>query len=155
MDGMKTDGTQLYCTFELDGYQFGIGVERVHEVLRSQPTTRVPLAHSLIRGLINLRGEIVTAVDLRKRFGMPPRDDGQIAMNVVVRSSTGEALALLVDEIGDVVEVERHRVEPPPATLRGTTRELVDHVCKLDEGILMVLDLDRTLGFEQSTGEAA
>jgi len=137
----------LYCTFRVDDRFFGVPVERVQEVLRSQPTTRVPLSHDVIRGLINLRGEIVTAVDLRLRFGLTPLDAGVEEMNVVVRHGGG-AMALLVDEIGDVLEIPPTQIEAPPATLTGTARELVSEVCKLDGEILMVLDLERTLGFD-------
>src|SRR3569832_2681021 len=94
-----------YSTFYLDGLFFGIEVEKVQEVIRYQEMTRVPLASSVVQGLINLRGQIVTAIDLRRRLDLKPRPDGELPMNVVVRSDDG-AVSLLVDEIGDVLEIE-------------------------------------------------
>src|SRR4051794_39425221 len=93
-----------FCTFYLDGSFFGVEVQHVQEVIRYQELTRVPLASPVIRGLINLRGQIVTAIDLRRRLGLADRPAGVLPMNVVVRSEEG-AVSLLVDEIGDVQEV--------------------------------------------------
>ncbi|MEM1415627.1 MAG: chemotaxis protein CheW [Myxococcota bacterium] len=133
----NTDGLTQYCTFHLGGLFLGISVDSVQEVIRYQEMTRVPLAAETVRGLINLRGQIVTAIDLRTRFGLPPRDE--LPMNVVVRTDD-DAISFLVDEIGDVLEVADDRVEPPPATLTGVTRELVRKVCKLDGRLLLILD---------------
>ncbi|MBS2020709.1 MAG: chemotaxis protein CheW, partial [Deltaproteobacteria bacterium] len=89
------------CTFLIDGMLFGVDVTNVQEVIRYQEMTRVPLASSTVRGLINLRGQIVTAIDMRARLGLPPRADQALPMNVV--ASTGDGVvSLLVDEIGDV-----------------------------------------------------
>lgn len=94
---------QQYCTFYLDGLFLGVDVRKVQEVIRYQEMTRVPLAASVIQGLINLRGQIVTAVDLRRRLELNERPADQHPMNVVVRTEEG-AVSLLVDEIGDVIE---------------------------------------------------
>lgn len=102
--------TEQFCTFYLDGHFFGVPVQQVQEVIRYQEMTRVPLVPLVIRGLINLRGQIVTAIDLRRRLGMTERPAGQRPMNVVVRTVDG-ALSLLVDEIGDVIEVEEKTFE--------------------------------------------
>jgi len=135
---------QQFCTFYLDGLFFGIEVEKVQEVIRHQTMTRVPLAPRLIGGLINLRGQIVTAIDLRFRLGLPERDSGVLPMNVVDRSDDG-AVSLLVDEIGDVVEVSEEAFEPPPDTLQGESRELVRGVYKLKDRLLHALQLDRAI----------
>src|SRR5262245_10905596 len=108
-----------YCTFYLDDQCFGLDVLVVQEIVRSQPMTRVPLAHPMVRGLINLRGQIVTAIDLRRRLDMPPRDDDREPVNVVLQSDDG-AVALLVDEIGEVLDVSDEQFEQPPATLNAT-----------------------------------
>ena len=78
-----------YCTFLLDGYHFGIDVLRVREIIRFQNMTHVPLAHTVVRGLINLRGQIVTAIDLRRRLDLPDRPAGQQPINVVVQTDDG------------------------------------------------------------------
>ncbi len=98
--------TSQCCTFYLDELLFGVDIKGVQEVIRSLDVTRVPLSSSAVSGLINLRGQIVTAVDLRRRLELPPARPGAFPMNIVVRSDDGP-VSLLVDEIGDVVELER------------------------------------------------
>lgn len=132
---------QQFCTFFLKDQFFGVPVQKVQEVIRYQEMTRVPLVPQVIRGLINLRGQIVMAVDLRQRFGMEPRPDSDLPMNVVVRTDDG-AVSFLVDEIGDVLEVDDESFEGPPATLLGQARELVRGVYKLQERLLLVLDTE-------------
>ena len=128
------------CTFTLDRFVFGVDVRQVQEVLRAQPMTRVPLASSLVRGLINLRGQIVTAFDMRERLGLAPRDPIEYPpMNVVLCRSEG-AVALLVDDIGDVVEIDERKLERPPQTLRGAARDLVRAVVQTDDALLLVID---------------
>jgi purine-binding chemotaxis protein CheW len=107
-------GNRQYATFFVDGLFFGIDVLEVQEVLRYQEMTNVPLAPNVIEGLINLRGQIVTAVDMRRRLKLKPRAEGTTPMNTVVRSEDGAAVSLLVDEIGDVVEVDAGDFELPP-----------------------------------------
>lgn len=133
-----------YCTFFLDGLFFGVDVQRVQEVLRHQQMTPVPLAPESVQGLINLRGQIVTALDLRQRLGMPPRVSDKPPMNIVIRSAE-EAVALLVDEIGEVVEVEDGRFERPPETLQGPARTLIPGAYKLDQRLLLILDVEKAV----------
>jgi|SRR5580658_216938 purine-binding chemotaxis protein CheW len=130
-----------YCTFYLDKLLFGVELKGVQEVIRSLEVTRVPLAPAAVSGLINLRGQVVTAVDLRRQLQLEPRPPGLPAMNVVVRSDDG-AVSLLVDEIGDVVEVEEISFEPPPGTLRSSVRSMVQGVHKLNGRLLHVLDIE-------------
>jgi purine-binding chemotaxis protein CheW len=135
---------QQLCTFYLDGHFFGVPVQQVQEVIRYQEMTRVPLAPTAIRGLINLRGQIVTAIDLRQRLNMSERSAGQLPMNVVVRTTDG-ALSLLVDEIGDVIEVDEQTFERPPETMKAIAGDLVRGVHKLPERLLLVLDTERAV----------
>lgn len=131
--------TSQFCTFYLDKLLFGVELKTVQEVIRSLEVTQVPLAPQVVSGLINLRGQIVTAVDLRRRLEMEPRAAGVSAMNVVVRSEDG-AVSLLVDEIGDVVEVDDSTFERPPETLRGPVRLIITGVHKLNNRLMLVLD---------------
>ncbi|MEO8428076.1 MAG: chemotaxis protein CheW [Verrucomicrobiota bacterium] len=146
-----TDSKQ-FATFFLNGLFFGVEVFKVQEVIRYQEMTRVPLAPRMIEGLINLRGQIVTAIDLRRRLEMPPRAAGELPMNVVVRSDDG-VVSLLVDEIGDVVEVEDDIYERPPETLNGVARELIRGVYKLKERLLLILDTEKTVGLQASAAQ--
>ncbi len=134
--------TSQFCTFYLDKLLFGVELKGVQEVIRSLEMTRVPLAPDVVSGLINLRGQIVTAVDLRRRLELEPAPPGARPMNVVVRSEDG-SVSLLVDEIGDVVEVEEDTFEPPPETLRGSIRVMILGVHKLNDRLMHVLDIDK------------
>jgi purine-binding chemotaxis protein CheW len=146
--------SKQFCTFYLNGLYFGVEVLRVQEVIRYQQMTRVPLAPRMIEGLINLRGQIVTAIDLRRRLGLPPRTNGELPMNVVVRSDDG-AVSLLVDEIGDVVEIQDDVYERAPETLTGIARDLINGVYKLKERLLLILDTEKTISVSTSTTRTA
>jgi purine-binding chemotaxis protein CheW len=137
-------GGHQYCTFYLAGHFFGLDVLQVQEIIRFQEMTRVPLAPPVVRGLINLRGQIVTAIDLRRRLGLSERPADQQPLNVVVRSDDG-AVSLLVDEIGDVLEVSESAFERPPDTLLGNARELIRGVYKLQDRLLLILDAERAV----------
>ena len=139
---------QQFCTFFIDEQFFAVPVQQVQEVIRYQEMTSVPLVPPVIRGLINLRGQIVVAFDLRRRLGYPDRPKDQKPMNVVVRAD-GETVSFLVDEIGDVIEVEEDCAEQPPETLRAEMRELVQGVYKLKGQLLLVLDTERTVNGEE------
>jgi purine-binding chemotaxis protein CheW len=134
--------TLQFSTFVLQDLFLGVDVLKVQEVIRYQEMTRVPIAPPMVRGLINLRGQIITAIDLRRRFELADRQEGELPMNVVLRTDDG-AVSLLVDEIGDVVEVEEDRFEPIPETVTGMVRELITGVYKLDNRLLLILDTEK------------
>ncbi len=138
------DGARQYATFFIEDLFFGIDVLQVQEVLRYQEMTGVPAAPDVIQGLINLRGQIVTAVDMRRRLGVSKRREGETPMNVVVRSDDG-AVSLLVDEIGDVLEVSAASHEPVPESVPQAQRDLILGVHKLEGRLLLVLDTERVL----------
>jgi purine-binding chemotaxis protein CheW len=142
---------QQFCTFFLLEQFFGVPVQQVQEVMRYQEMTRVPLMPEVIRGPINLRGQIVMAIDLRRRFGMENRAKSQKPMNVVVRSDDGP-VSFLVDEIGDVLEVDEESFERPPETLQGAARGLVRGVYRLKDRLMLVLDTDRAVNGEELSG---
>jgi purine-binding chemotaxis protein CheW len=133
-----------FCTFTLDGLWFGVPVDRVQEIVRHLGLTRVPLAPPVIRGLMNLRGQIVTAIDLRRRLDFHDRTTSDLPMNVVIRTEEG-LVSLLVDQIGDVVVVETQTRDAPPPTLKGAARELIRGAYQLPNRLLLDLDLDRAL----------
>jgi purine-binding chemotaxis protein CheW len=142
--GERSQPGGLYSTFFVGGLFFGIEVLEVQEVLRYQEMTLVPLAPHVIEGLINLRGQIVTAIDMRRRLRLEPRAPGKTPMNMVVRSEDG-AVSLLVDEIGDVIEAPRESFEAPPETMRPEEREIIDGVCKLQGRLMLVLNTRQAL----------
>ena len=136
--------TKQFCTFYLDKFLFGVEVRKVQEVIRHLELTRVPLAPPVISGLINLRGRIVTAVDLRRRLELPPRPEGVEPMNVVIDAGE-EAVSLLVDTIGAVLSVDQSTFERPPETLTGIARDLILGTYKLKDHLLLALDIDKAI----------
>jgi len=134
-----TERCQL-CTFFVGGLFLGVDVLSVQEVLRARELTVVPLAHTTIRGLLNLRGQIVTAIDLRLRLGFPPRERDDEVMFMIMRDAEG-CVALLVDGVGDVIEAGDLALEPPPETIPPHARGLLTGVHQLPGRLLHVLDV--------------
>ncbi|MGC3968838.1 MAG: chemotaxis protein CheW [Pirellulales bacterium] len=141
--------TRQFCTFSVADMFLGIAVEHVQEVLRYQQMTCVPLASTFVAGLINLRGQIVTALDLRHRLHLPPRPADQLPMNVVLRDRDN-AVSLLVDRIGDVMEVDVDLHEPVPSTVADDVKNLFVGAYKLPKQLLLVLDDERLLNDGES-----
>lgn len=136
-----------FCTFRIGNLYWGIKVSRVQEVIRNQAMTSVPLAPNTVAGLMNLRGQIVTAIDLATQLGLPNEEEAAPKMNVVVRSADGP-VSLLVDEIGDVVEVGQEYFEQAPETVQGPHREFIEGAMKLNNRLLLLLDTRRVLSLE-------
>lgn len=133
-----------YVTFRLGDALYGIEVLQVQEILAEQELTRVPLGPPEVAGLINLRGQVVTAVDVRTRVGLPPRPEGAPSTDVVVRCGE-EVVALVVDAIGEVVAVGDDGLEAPPDTLTGPMAELITGAHQLPGQLLLTLDVARVL----------
>jgi purine-binding chemotaxis protein CheW len=141
---MNIAQSSQYATFLVGDLFFGIDVLRVQEVLRYQDMTRIPLAPTVAEGLINLRGQIVTALDMRRRLGLAQRGADRLPMNLVVRTEEGP-VSLLVDEIGDVLQLEPTDFQSPPDNLTPAAREIIRGVYQLKDRLLLVLDPDQTL----------
>ena len=143
-----SDTTSKFCTFFLGDFFFGVPVDNVQEVICRQEMTRIPLAPDCILGLINLRGQIVTAIDLRRRLGFEADEDSVPPMNVVIRTDDG-AVSLLVDEIDEVVDLDGTTFEEPPENLAQRTRDLIHGVHKFEDRLMLVLDTDEVLHLPQ------
>lgn len=140
----KSQTTRQYSTFRINDLLLGIEVVKVQEVIRYQEMTVVPLAPSVIEGLINLRGQIVIAIDTRRSLGLPRADKEALPMNVVIQSEDG-AVSLLVDDIGDVIDVPLEAYAPVPDNMPQEQRDLIECVYDLKEGLMLVLDTARVL----------
>lgn len=116
----------------------------MQDVIRHQEMTRVPLAPDTIVGLINLRGQIVTVIDLRARLELPRRRTHEPVMNAIVLSDEG-GVSLLVDKIGDVVDGPDDLYAPPPEAISGIARELIKGVYKMENNLLLILDPEKTV----------
>jgi purine-binding chemotaxis protein CheW len=136
--------TQQYATFHIADMFMGIELSRVQELMRYQEMASVPLAPAAVEGLINLRGQIVTALDMRRIFSLPVKDDGALPMNIVIRSEGG-SVSLLVDEICDVLDVPTDTWTDLPENLPVEQRALLKGVYQLESCLLMVLDTERVI----------
>lgn len=133
-----------FATFYLEEHYFGVDVLKVQEILKVKDITRVPLAPPVISGLINLRGQIGLAIDLRIRLGFPPRESSAKLTSVVVTTSDAP-INLLVDKIGDVIQVKPELFEPTPDTLNEKFKEVTEGVYKLDGKLLLLLDIEAVI----------
>lgn len=146
-DGRQRLGAHGFVTFRIDRQWLGVPVLLVQEVLSGQEVTPVPLSPPEVEGFLNLRGQIVTAVDLRAVLGLPDRDRAKPFMSVVVRQEE-ELYSLVVDEVADVLEVGDGTVEPAPRTLDPVWKDCSFGVVRMASGLLVVLDVDRLLRAE-------
>jgi purine-binding chemotaxis protein CheW len=144
--------SRQYATFEVADQLFGVDVATVQEVLRFHEYTQVPLAPPAIGGLFNLRGQVIAAVDLRVQLGLPQQDLSEPAMNVIVRVED-EAVSLLVDRIGEVVQLSEESLERTPDTLQGPARALVAGTFKLDDRLMLALDVARAVDTGRRGGD--
>jgi purine-binding chemotaxis protein CheW len=152
---MSTNSARQLCTFTIDQMLFGVDVMNVQEVIRYQEMTRVPLAGPSVRGLINLRGQIVTAIEMRARLGLRPRGADVLPMNVVTMTPNGGIVSFLVDEIGDVIEVEEHTYESAPETMPASFRRFVRGVFKLEGRLLLLLDAENVAALGGGSSDSA
>ena len=141
---------EAWATFWLGGEMFALRVEDVQEVLQQNPLTPVPLAPDHVVGLLNLRGQIMPAVDLRRRLGFPPRAEGADWFLLVVRASE-PPISVVVDGIGDVLVLPTKGWRPPPPTLANERRRFVGAICPIDAGVVLGLRVE-ALGFDGPEG---
>jgi purine-binding chemotaxis protein CheW len=132
-----------YTTFFVAGHMFGIDVTEVQEVARHHAVTPVPLAAPAVAGLMNLRGQIITAIHLGERTGLSHKT-ANAPMTVIVRTAEGP-VSLVVDRIGSVVTVSDSQFEQTPASLQGPIRDLISGTFKLDSHLLLALNVERTV----------
>ncbi|MEZ6046301.1 MAG: chemotaxis protein CheW [Planctomycetaceae bacterium] len=140
------DYENQYVSFWVDNQLLGVPVNSVQEVLNPQSIARTPKSRAEIAGLVNLRGQIVTALDLRRRLDLPPFESEEGSMNVVIRYKN-EPFSLLVDEVGDVINVSRDLMKPIPQTLDSRWRDVTTGVFRLDERLFVILNIDAILTF--------
>ena len=143
-----------FCSFVVEGFLFGVEVSEVQEVLSHQTMTAVPLAPPAVGGLINLRGQIVMAIDPRRRLGLPPGRSEAESINVIMRTED-RPVSLLVDAVGDILDLGEEQMEPSPETVRGEIRGLILGIYKLPDRLLLILDTERVADFDAATESVA
>ena len=150
MNGQDGDGfsgiVNDFLTIIIAGQRFGIPILQVQDVLGEQRVTRIPLAPPEVAGALNLRGRIVTAIDLRRRLGMEAANNntGNTKISVVVTHGD-ELYSLIIDQVGDVMSLQPERMESNPPTLDPMWREISSGICRLDRELLVILDVPKLL----------
>lgn len=129
---------------------FGIPISRVHDVFEVERMTRVPLAPAEIAGVLNLRGRVVTALDMRKRLGLPPRENAKKQMAIGL-DHDGEAYGLLVDSMGEVLKLSVDAIDAVPINLQQDWAAVSAGIYRLEDRLMVVLDVDRVLNFGNDT----
>lgn len=143
----KTSESRQYATFRVADLFFGIEVLKIQELIRQQPMSAVPLAPEAIEGLINLRGQIVIAIDTRRSLGLATAEGEDLRVNIVIKSD-GDVMSLLVDEICDVIDVPLSAYAPVPGNMPPEQRELIECVFhvkddRMKDDLMLVLDTGR------------
>src|SRR3982074_2872548 len=125
-------------------FQLGAEFSRVHEIIRLQPVTRVPRSPEFVEGVINLRGKVISVINLRRRFGLPPAEHTR-ASRIVVVDINDQVIGMVVDGVSEVLRVHTSTIEPPSPAVAGIDSEYLQGICKLAERLVILLDLDRVL----------
>jgi purine-binding chemotaxis protein CheW len=147
------NGDVEFVTAMIGGQLFGLPIERVLDVFTPERLTRVPLASPDVAGVLNLRGRIVTAIDMRRRLELPPRAEGEKFMAIGIEHR-GESYGLLVDQVGEVLKLSAAQLDAAPANLDGSGGRLAAGVYRLEDRLMVVLDVDRSLEYQTETAAA-
>ena len=133
-----------FATFYVGHMLLGVDIRVVQEINRQSEITQVPHAPDYVRGVINLRGDVATIVDLRAILGLPPSETSRQTRNLIVHHQ-GEAIGLLVDQISDILTLREDEISPPPTNVEGVDGRLMSGVCTLESEIVVLLDIDEVL----------
>jgi purine-binding chemotaxis protein CheW len=146
MNALNPTAEAGLVSIQIGGQTFGVPVLEVQDVINRTAINRVPLAPPEIAGSLNLRGRIVTAIDMRRRLGLPPQAEDQgDGVSVIVEQASGELYALMVDDVGDVLWLPPSAFEPPPPTLSPVWRDLCDGLYRLEDSLMLVLRTEAVL----------
>ncbi|MEP3246966.1 MAG: chemotaxis protein CheW [Sneathiella sp.] len=151
---MSNSDMQEFVTVTIADQMFGIPVLQVHDVLGSVKLTNIPLAPAEVAGALNLRGRIVTCIDVRKRLGLAPSEDRDKSMSVVVEHH-GEPYSLLIDSVGEVLSLRTDKLEMNPGTMDTRWREVSSGIYRTEDKLLVILQIDRLLDFAVGANVAA
>jgi len=143
LKGQSEELLQL-VSFNIGQEEFGLGIQSIQEINRMVEITRVPNSPEFVSGVINLRGKVIPIINLRKRFGFPPKENDRNTRIIVVELS-GMVVGFVVDSVSEVLRIPKNITEPPPSIIAGIGSEYITAVAKLDNRLLILLDLERVL----------
>jgi len=143
LKGQSEELLQL-VSFNIGQEEFGLSIQSIQEINRMVEITRVPNSPEFVSGVINLRGKVIPIINLRKRFGFPPKENDRNTRIIVVELS-GMVVGFVVDSVSEVLRIPKNITEPPPSIIAGIGSEYITAVAKLDNRLLILLDLERVL----------
>ncbi|MGB9710192.1 MAG: chemotaxis protein CheW [Thermodesulfovibrio sp.] len=138
-------------TFTLGGEEYAVDILKVQEINRMKEITRVPNAPYYVEGVINLRGKVIPVVSLRKKFGLPEEEE-TAKQRIMIMDIQGITIGLIVDSVSEVLRISTDIVEPPPAMTYSVSSEFIWGIAKLEDRLIILLDMDRLIGKEESEG---
>lgn len=144
----QSDELLQLVTFRLSSEEFGVDILKVQEIIRTMEITKVPRAPAFVEGVINLRGKVIPIIDLRRRFGLDSRDHDKHTRIIVIEINN-MIVGFVVDSVSEVLRIPANTVEPPPPVVSGLESEYISGVGKLEDRLLILLDLDRLLSGEE------
>ncbi len=155
MAEMQTDnGEEQVVVFDLAGESYGIEIGHVQEIIRLPAITSVPRAPAFVEGVVNLRGRVIPVINLRARFGLPDGERGR-ASRIVVLETGGQTVGALVDAVSEVLRIPRETIEPPGATLQGPETAHLRGIAKLEDRLVILLDLETVFDLSASARRGA
>lgn len=146
-DGFKGELTQL-ITFQVGGEEYGTEILRVKEIIRSSEITPLPKAPTFVKGILNLRGDVIPIVDLREKFGLQPEEDSE-SQRIIVVDITDRLVGMVVDAANQVVRVPTNQIDPPPPIVEGISSAYLKGVAKLEDRLIIILEIDRILSSQE------
>ena len=147
-DKVREEQMRQYVSFVLEGEEYGVPILSVQEIIRYETVTRVPQSANFIEGALNLRGQVIPVVNLRKKFGLEHRDKNKSTRIIVVEVS-GRVIGMIVDEVSEVLQIHAEHIAPPPPMGTTVNSEFISGMGKLDEKLIILLDIDRILTEEE------
>ncbi len=144
----EVHGTTQLVSFTLAKELYGIEITKIREIILITDITRIPETPDFLKGLINLRSMVIPVIDLRVRFGMP---EGEVTdeSRIIVLQACGKTIGIMVDAVSEVLRVKHEQISPPPPTLAGSGRDYLSGLVKLDDTLLILLDIDKIFNEEE------
>jgi purine-binding chemotaxis protein CheW len=140
--------------FRLDNEDYAIAITKIQEIILMKPITRIPQVPDFIEGLINLRGSVIPIVNLRKRFGLPPREIDDETRTIVVNVHE-KTVGCVVDAVTQVMRINRDQIQPPPLGVMAVNHQYLAGLAKLDDRLMIILDIDKLFQAEELTAPVA